>query len=163
MIQIIQAVLPEHIQTAGSLFFEYAKSVNVSLCFENLDKEVESLPGPYAPPNGSLLLALCDGKVAGCVALKRVDPETCEMKRLYVRNEFRGQGIGKQLTIAIAREGRRIGYKTIRLDTLPSMKEAISLYDSLGFEPIPQYRELPVPGALFMQAVLEQVVSRVKS
>ena len=156
MIQTIHAVSQEQIQTAGKLFFEYAKSVNVSLCFENLDKEVESLPGLYAPPDGCLLLASCDGKIAGCVALKRVDHQTCEMKRLFVRSEFRGRGIGKHLTTAISDEARRIGYKRMRLDTLPSMKEAIALYQSLGFEPISPYRELPVPGALFMQTTLDR-------
>ncbi len=156
MIQIIPATSPEQIQTAGKLFFEYAKSVNVSLCFENLDKEVESLPGLYAPPDGCLLLALCDGEIAGCVALKKADSQTCEMKRLFVRSKFRGQGIGKQLTRAVGDEARRIGYEKMRLDTLPSMTEAIALYESLGFEHIPAYRELPVPGALFMQTTLEK-------
>jgi putative acetyltransferase len=163
MIQIIHANSPEQLQTAGNLFLEYAKSVNVSLCFENLDQEVETLPGLYASPDGCLLLASSDGRIAGCVALKKVDHQTCEMKRLFVRSEFRGQGIGKQLATTIGEEARRIGYKSMRLDTLPSMREAIALYESLGFKTIPPFRELPVPGALFMQAALDRDLRSTKS
>ena len=103
---------------------------------------------------GSLLLAVDEEKIAGCVALKKVDDRVCEMKRLYVRAEFRGRGIGKILAMRIADEAREIGYERLRLDTLPTMKEAISLYRSLGFEEIPAYRDLPVPGALFMEVKL---------
>jgi len=154
MIQIVQAASHEQIGNVRDLFIEYAHSLNVSLCFENLDKEVNELPGVYAPPRGSLLLAADGEKIAGCVALKKVDDRVCEMKRLYVRAEFRGRGIGKRLAMQIVDEAREIGYERLRLDTLPSMKEAISLYRSLGFEEIPAYRELPVPGALFMQVKL---------
>ena len=154
MIQIVQAASHEQIGNVRDLFIEYAHSLNVSLCFENLDKEVNELPGVYAPPRGSLLLAADGEKIAGCVALKKVDDRVCEMKRLYVRAEFRGRGIGKRLAMQIVDEAREIGYERFRLDTLPSMKEAISLYRSLGFEEIPAYRELPVPGALFMQVKL---------
>ena len=158
MIKIIQAISREHIDSVRKLFFEYAKSLNVSTCFENFDKEVENLPRLYGPPKGRLLIALSDIKVAGCIALKKVDDQTCEMKRLFVRHEFRGQGVGKELTTAVWEEARGTGYKKMRLDTLPSMKEAIALYESLGFEPIPPYRELPVPGALFMQVALDRNV-----
>ncbi len=154
MIQIVHAASQEQIGNVRELFVEYAHSLNVSLCFENLDKEVNELPGVYAPPPGSLLLAVDEEKIAGCVALKKVDDRVCEMKRLYVRAEFRGRGIGKILAMRIADEAREIGYERLRLDTLPTMKEAISLYRSLGFEEIPAYRDLPVPGALFMQVKL---------
>ncbi len=154
MIQIVQAASQEQIGNVRELFIEYAHSLNVSLCFENLDKEVAELPGVYAPPYGCLSLAADGIRVAGCVALKKVDDRVCEMKRLYVRAEFRGRGIGKTLAMHIGNEAREIGYERLRLDTLPSMKEAISLYRSLGFEEIPAYRELPVPGALFMQVKL---------
>ena len=154
MTQIVHAVSQEQISIVRELFIEYAQSLNVDLCFENLDKEVKELPGVYAPPQGSLLLAKDGTRIAGCVALKKVDNRVCEMKRLYVRAEFRGQGLGKKLTMSIREEARNIGYERMRLDTLPSMKEAIALYRSLGFVEIPPYRDLPVPGALFMQITL---------
>lgn len=152
--QIVQAVTETQIGIAREMFVEYAKSLNFDLCFQNFDKEVKGLPGEYALPRGRLLLATFESKIAGCVALKRISDEVCELKRLYVRSEFRGRGIGKMLTTDAMEQARVIGYKQMRLDTLPSMKEAISLYRSLGFELIAPYRELPVPGALFMQARL---------
>jgi ribosomal protein S18 acetylase RimI-like enzyme len=154
MIRIAHAATQEQIGNVRELFVEYAHSPNVDLCFENLEKEMNELPGVYAPPHGSLLLAADGKKIAGCVALKKIDDRVCEMKRLYVRDEFRGKGIGKKLAQHIADEARKIGYERLRLDTLPSMKEAISLYRSLGFEEIPAYRDLPVPGSLFMQVKL---------
>src|SRR5208283_661954 len=154
MIQIVHAASQEQIGNVRDLFIEYAHSLNVSLCFENLDKEVNELPGVYAPPHGILLLAADGTRIAGCVALKKVDDRVCEMKRLYVRAEFRGRGIGKKLAMCIVAEAQEIGYERLRLDTLPSMKEAILLYRSLGFEEVPAYRDLPVPGALFMQVKL---------
>ncbi|MGA7159920.1 MAG: GNAT family N-acetyltransferase [Bacteroidota bacterium] len=154
MIQILRAVSREQIAIARELFVEYAQSLNVSLCFENLDTEVSELPGPYAPPDGCLLLAEEGTRIAGCVALKKVDNRLSEMKRLYVRGEFRGKGLGKKLTMSIGEHARKIGYERMRLDTLPSMKEAIALYRSLGFVEIPPYRDLPVPGALFMEITL---------
>ena len=157
MIEIVHAVSAEQIETAGKLMFEYAASLNVSLCFENLDKEVAGLPGLYAPPHGRLLLAVSGSTVAGCIALKKVDDQVCEMKRLFVREEFRGKGVGKQLTKALWDEARAIGYQRMRLDTLPSMKEAIAMYRSLGFKPIPPYRDLPDPGALFMEVKLNRI------
>jgi putative acetyltransferase len=154
MIQILHATSQEQIGFVRELFVEYAKSLNVSLCFENLDKELRELPGVYAPPGGSLLLAADGTRIAGCVALKKIDGHMCEMKRLFVRSEFRGRGIGRKLTVMIGKEARDIGYQRMRLDTLPSMKEAIALYRLLGFVEIPAYRDLPVPGTLFMQRTL---------
>lgn len=153
-IQIVQAVTETQIGIAREMFVEYAKSLNFDLCFQNFDKEVKGLPGEYASPRGCLLLATSESKIAGCVALKRISDEVCELKRLYVRSEFRGKGIGKMLTTDAIEQARVIGYRQMRLDTLPSMKEAIALYRSLGFELIAPYRDLPVPGALFMQARL---------
>lgn len=154
IIQVVQAVTETHISTIREMFVEYAKSLNIDLCFQNFDKEVNGLPGEYALPRGRLLLAMFESKVAGCVALKRINDEVCEMKRLYVRSEFRGKGIGKRLTTDVMEQARLIGYRQMRLDTLPSMKEAIALYRSLGFEIIAPFRDLPVSGALFMQARL---------
>jgi OHCU decarboxylase len=153
-IQIVNAVTENQITIAREMFVEYAKSLDIDLCFQNFDKEVNGLPGEYSLPRGRLLLAMFESKVAGCVALKRISDEVCEMKRLYVRSEFRGKGIGKRLTTDVMEQARVIGYKQMRLDTLPSMKEAIALYRSLGFESIAPFRDLPVSGALFMQARL---------
>ena len=153
-IQVVQAVTEKQLSVTRELFVEYAKSLNIDLCFQNFDKEVSGLPGEYALPHGRLLLATLESTIAGCVALKRIDDEVCEMKRLYVRSEFRGKGIGRKLTMDTMGQARAIGYKQIRLDTLPLMKEAIALYQSLGFKLIAPFRDLPVPGALFMQANL---------
>jgi GNAT superfamily N-acetyltransferase len=153
-IQVVQAVSEMQINIARELFVEYAKSLNIDLCFQNFDKEVNGLPGDYALPQGRLLLATFESMVAGCVALKRISDEVCEMKRLYVRSELRGKGIGKRLTTDLMEQARAIGYTQMRLDTLPLMKEAITLYRSLGFESIAPFRDLAVPGALFMQARL---------
>ncbi len=153
-IHVFQAVTETQINIAREMFVEYAKSLNFDLCFQNFDKEVNGLPGEYALPRGRLLLAMFEAKVAGCIALKRISDEVCEMKRLYVRSEFRGEGIGKRLTTDVMQQARVIGYTQMRLDTLPSMKEAIALYRSLGFESIAPFRDLPVPGALYMQTRL---------
>ena len=155
-IQVFHAVTETHISIARELFVEYAKSLSIDRCFQNFDKEVAGLPGEYSLPGGCLLLAMSDSKIAGCVALKKISDDVCEMKRLYVRPEFRGKGIGRRLTTEIMEQARATGYYQVRLDTLPSMKEAITMYRSLGFEDIAPFRDLLVPGALFMQARLRE-------
>ncbi|MGH8014932.1 MAG: GNAT family N-acetyltransferase [Candidatus Zixiibacteriota bacterium] len=142
------------IQTIRELFLEYAKSLNFDLCFQGFDKEVAGLPGGYAPPDGRLMLALCDRKVAGCVGLQKVTDGVCEMKRLWVRPEFRGRKIGRKLADAIIAESRQIGYTLIKLDTIDTMVEAISMYKSMGFSETSAYRYNPIEGAKYMELKL---------
>jgi GNAT superfamily N-acetyltransferase len=135
-----------------TLFREYADSLGFDLCFQNFDRELAELPGPYAPPSGCLLLAMVEGELAGCVALKRLSDDVCEMKRLYLRSRHRGTGLGRTLAEQILHEARRLGYQAIRLDTVPSvMGSAVALYQSIGFQGIPAYCFNPVPGALFLE------------
>jgi len=135
---------------------EYADSVGIDLSFQNFDKELAELPGQYALPDGRLLLGLHGTHVAGCIALRRLTDEICEGKRLYVRPEFRGRGIGKTLKLAILEEARQIGYKCFRWDSVPSMKEANALYRSLGAKNIAPYYYNPIEGALFWELDLTQ-------
>jgi putative acetyltransferase len=141
------------------LFQEYAGSVGVDVCFQDFNQELATLPGRYAAPAGRLLLARHSGQVAGCVALRRFDDGVCEMKRLYVRPEFRASGLGRALVTRIIDEARRAGYERMRLDSLPSMQAAINLYRQLGFRDIPPYGSNPVPGAVYLELPLEPVLS----
>lgn len=152
MIKIIHAESPEDIDHARTLFKEYEAWLQVDLCFQSFEKELAELPGKYAPPDGRLLLANVDGKIAGCVALREIGEGTCEIKRLFLRDEFRGLGLGRKLAESIIGEAAQIGYERMRLDTLPAqMADAIKLYRSLGFSEIEPYYNNPVPGAKFMQ------------
>jgi putative acetyltransferase len=156
-IQLVElSIHPNRIDEARSLIQEYASSIGVSLCFQNFDQEMATLPGEYSPPSGALLLAENEGKPVGCVAIKKISEEVCEIKRLYVRPESRGKGIGKLLTESIIEKARNIGYTKVRLDTLPSMKEAISMYLGMGFKPIEAYRYNPVDGALYLELALSR-------
>lgn len=153
-IDLRQAVSPADIETARSLFIEYQKSLGISLCFQNFDAELAGLPGAYAEPAGRLLLAFAGEESAGCVALRKLEDGICEMKRLWVRPAFRGTRLGRRLAEAVVAEARTAGYQAVRLDTLPSMREAQALYVSLGFVDIPPYNEHPIEGTRFMELTL---------
>lgn len=154
-LSILQVKSPEQIAQVRELFLEYAQSLGFSLCFQNFDKELAGLPGDYAPPEGRLLLAEFDGQLAGCVALHKFEAKICEMKRLYLRPEFRGKGLGRILAEAIIAEARNIGYEFMRLDTVePVMKDAVQMYRRLGFREITPYRVNPMPGTLYMELKL---------
>jgi len=151
MLKIIPAKTKGDIQQIKLLFEEYAASLDFNLSFQNFEEELAKLPGDYALPEGRLLLAWWDDQIAGCVALRKIKPEGCEMKRLYVRPQFRKLEIGKTLASEIIEEAKKIGYTWMRLDTVSSMKEARALYESLGFKKIPPYRHNPIAGAVFLE------------
>jgi putative acetyltransferase len=155
VLEFIRAESQEQVKSARELFEEYAAALGVDLCFQNFERELAELPGRYAPPDGSLLLAVHEGEIAGCVGLRKIGDETCEMKRLYVRSLFRGLGIGRALASKIIEEARALDYARMRLDTLPAqMDEAIKMYRSLGFLEIEPYYHNPVKDALFMELTL---------
>lgn len=150
MIRIEDAASPESLPILGELFLEFGALPDVMMSRE----EVAGLPGEYAGPSGALLVAL-DGRAgAGCVALRKLDDRTCEMKRLYVRPKYRGRSVGRGLVTDIIARAQKLGYARMRLDTRPSMQNAIALYRSLGFREIPAYMIDPVPGALFFELEL---------
>ena len=146
MNRIVVATTPEQIGTVAALFREYASSLGVDLSFQHFEEELASLPGDYAPPRGRLLLAS-----EGCVALRPLDGDICEMKRLYVRPSARGTGLGRALIERAIDEARAIGYRAMRLDTLPAMHAAKSLYRELGFREIEPYRFNPVEGTKYFE------------
>jgi putative acetyltransferase len=152
---LFPASLPEHIEQVRSLFLEYGGSLGFSLCFQSFDQELKSLPGAYGPPGGLLLIAHSAGHPAGCIALRKLDEQVCEMKRLYVRPLARGRGLGRMLAERLIREARAMGYERMRLDTIQSeMTEAIALYRRLGFQEIAPYSAVPIKSALWMELLL---------
>lgn len=154
MLKINEVKTTEHGEIARTLFREYADSLGFDLYFQNFEQELAELPGHYAPPGGRLYLAFDGKRPAGCIALRKLSDDDCEMKRFYVCPLFRGKGVGKRLATLLINEAREIGYKRMLLDTVPSMKRAMVLYSALGFKPIPPYRQNPVPGASFMELPL---------
>jgi ribosomal protein S18 acetylase RimI-like enzyme len=158
-IRLIPADTRELLADARALFREYAASLDVDLCFQGFEEELASLPGDYAAPQGQLLLALVDGALAGCGALRPLDdvdyPNACEMKRLYVRPAFRRFGLGRLLAQRLLDDARRAGYSNMLLDTLDDMESARGLYATLGFEEVPPYYYNPIAGAHYLRARLE--------
>jgi len=144
----------QDLTSARQLLIEYAESLDFDLDFQGFDEDLANLPGEYAPPKGYLLLAEYKGQLAGCVALRQLEESICEMKRLYVRPEFQGLGIGRALAQFVIEQARTIGYTYMRLDTAPSMQAARTLYRSLGFRQISPYRYNPIEGAVFMELEL---------
>ena len=151
MVTILPVQSDEQIRAIRELFQEYAASLGFDLCFQGFERELAELPGCYAPPDGRLLLAVDAEENAGCVALRPLGNGACEMKRLFVRPGHRGQGIGRQLALAIIDEARKIGYTRMKLDTISTMEEAIGLYRSIGFVETQPYTHNPIPGAVFFE------------
>lgn len=139
---------------AKALFLEYAGDIRLDLSFQNFDEELASLTVQYGPSEGGILLLNVEGRLAGCVAVRRFEKETAELKRMYVRPAYRGQGYGRRLGEEALALARRLGYRAIRLDTLPQMGKAIALYQSFGFVEIEHYRFNPVPGAKYFELEL---------
>jgi putative acetyltransferase len=154
MLSIKPAQSKEELLQVRALFQEYAAGLDIDLCFQGFDEEVADLPGNYGPPKGRLLLASWGKALAGCVALRPLEDGICEMKRLYVRREFRRFGVGRRLAERIIQEAALAGYKTMRLDSLPSMVAARTLYQRLGFRETAPYRTNPVQGAVFLELEL---------
>lgn len=142
-----QSLLP----LVRGLFQQYAGTLGIDLAFQGFAEELSGLPGEYAPPAGRLLLGFDADRPVGCVALRPLEAEVCEMKRLYVRPDFRGTGWGRRLAQRVVDEATSAGYRRMRLDTLPGMAGAQGLYQAMGFRPIPAYRYNPVPGTLFLE------------
>jgi len=139
---------------AKALFQEYADTRKNDPALVNFPEEINNLHKTYAPPDGNIILAYCDGNLAGCVAVHKLDDNICEMKRLYVSPKFRGRGVGKCLVIAILDKAARLGYTRMRLDSIPSMKTAQALYKSVGFSEIPAYRNNPNKGTKYYEVKL---------
>ena len=157
-VEIVVARSGGELELARALFREYAEQLGVDLCFQGFEAELAALPGDYGEPRGVLLLALVDGDVAGCCALRPIDDadysNAAEMKRLYVRKAFRGFGLGRQLAEAVLQAGLRLGYASVLLDTLDDMEAARALYEELGFQEIPPYYHNPLPGAHYLKVEL---------
>lgn len=151
MIEILSATTPSHIHTIRDLFREYEQVLQVDLCFQHFEAELSGLPGKYDPPGGCLLLAIANGHPAGCVAMRPLAKSICEMKRLYVRPAYAGQGMGKKLALTVIKQAGAAGYTRMRLDTLKKLRPALGLYASLGFRKCPPYYENPLPGVVYLE------------
>jgi putative acetyltransferase len=156
MLHIIPAESPDHLAAIRALFVEYTDSLGIDLGFQHFAEELAGLPGAYAPPGGCLLLAVAGEQAAGCVAVRPFAPGIAELKRMYVRPAYRGQGAGRQLATAAIAAAQAMGYTHLRLDTLPTMQSAQQLYEALGFRPIVPYRYNPIPGTRYLELALPQ-------
>ena len=154
MVRLIEPTSASHIEAVRELWKEYWDWLDFEPCFQDFDREVMNLPGEYGSPDGCMVLAMVDSEVAGCVALRRLENNRCEMKRLYVRPTFRGHKVGFSLAAKIVDEGRKRGYTAMRLDTLPRMEKAIAIYEALGFREVEPYTEEPIDGAKYLELSL---------
>ncbi len=152
--RIFQAYTPSDLETARTLFREYERFLKVDLCFQGFAEELATLPGRYAPPSGRLLLAVEGTDAAGCVALRALEDGVCEMKRLFVRPAYRGQGLGYRLAMQIVNEATAMGYTMMRLDTLDMLERAMQLYETLGFRRCAPYYANPLPGVVYWESAL---------
>jgi carbonic anhydrase len=156
MLTIFPAHETRFIPEIKAMFLEYETFLDFDLCFQDFEIELQSLPGDYAPPSGRLFMAQWESQPAGCIALRKRSEETCEMKRLWVRPEFRGFAIGRALAERLVSEAGKIGYKTLVLDTVPKLKTAIALYHSMGFVEAQPYYDTPIDCTVFMQLDLTE-------
>jgi len=150
-IRIIRAQSPDQVDEVRRLFREYERFLGVDLCFQSFEEELAGLPGQYGPPDGVLLMAMDGRQVAGCVALRKLEDGVCEMKRLYLRPNYRGRGLGRRLAERIVSEAAALGYKVMRLDTLDKLKEAMGLYEAMGFRRREPYYGNPLPGVVYWE------------
>ncbi len=148
MLKIVPATTAKDLDDIRTLFGEYSTLVAEALCFQNFDQELAALPGAYAPPGGVLLIAREGNELAGCVALRELNAETGEMKRMFVRENFRGSGLGRRLAAEVIEAAKQRKYRRMVLDTLPKLATAIALYRDLGFRETGPYLACPTPGAL---------------
>ena len=155
MLRLVHATTPEQLDLVRQLFRDYQRAIGVDLCFQGFERELATLPGAYAPPAGLLLLAYQGEQLAGCGALRPLEAGVAELKRMWTRPEFRGQGVARAVALALLEVARAGGRPTVRLDTLESMTAARSLYASLGFTPRSAYYANPLPRVVFMEARLE--------
>ncbi len=162
MYSIIHVKSEKQINTITDLFKEYVHSLGVDLWFQDFEKELGSLPGKYVPPDGCILLAMYGEKPAGCVALRKFETDICEMKRLYIKPEFRSSGLGRTLITEIIDESIDKGYKLMRLDTIDSLQQAIRLYKYYGFKEIEPYCYNPVPSTSYWELELDKYAKRAK-
>lgn len=153
-VRIRQAETPDEIDAVRHLFREYEAFLGVDLCFQGFEQELARLPGDYAPPRGTLLLGLVGDRPLGCVGVRELGGDVCEMKRLYVRPEARGLGLGRRLAREAIDAARELGYASMRLDTLERLREAMQLYESLGFRKTAPYRSNPLPGVVYWELEL---------
>lgn len=151
MFKVIRAQNKDDYERARQLFQQYADTLEFDLEFQDFSRELDTLPGDYAAPLGCILLAEESGRIVGCVALRPLDENICEMKRLFVVPDYRGRGAGRLLACAVIDRAREIGYKKMRLDTVATMKEARALYYSLQFRNIEAYRFNPIEGSSYME------------
>ncbi len=156
MIKLLTVENIDHLTKVKALFQEYAGTRRNDPALIDFPKETRNLPGEYAPPGGAIILACLDDEPAGCVAVHRIEDDICEMKRLYVPPRFRRKGLGRALVTAILKEALKMGYSRMRLDTIPGMKKAQVLYESLGFHEIPAYRKNPNKGTKYYEIKLSK-------